>query len=240
MNCRLCRRDETLRNSHIIPEFFYRPMYDHKHRFFTISSSPAKKDLTHQKGVREYLLCDVCEALFSRNEKYFSELFFGGVIADYVDDGRHIHIKGINYSKTKLMFMSILWRMSVSSLPFFDAVDLGPHEDKLRTMLLAEDPGSAEAYGIMAVAPYFEGKHLGNFITKPDIARIKANRIYRCVMGGVLFLFYVPGRKTPPEIAPFMPSPIGTWCVRKEKIEDIKCLFHYTLEVGKGIHAREG
>ncbi|WP_414665133.1 hypothetical protein [Horticoccus sp. 23ND18S-11] len=240
MRCRLCQRDGTIRNSHIIPEFFYGPMYDEKHRFFTVSSNPVKKDLTFQKGMREYLLCDVCEGSFGKNEKYFSELFFGGVSAEYADDGRHIHIKGIDYPKTKLMFMSILWRMSVSSLPFFDSVDLGPHEEKFRTMLLAENPGSAESYGVMAVAPYFEGKHLGHFITKPDIARITANRVYRCVMGGVLFLFYVPGRKIPPAILPFMPSPAGTWRVRKEKIEDIKFLFHYTLELGKGIHAREG
>lgn len=214
-------------------------MYDEKHRFFTVSSDAHKKDLTHQKGAREYLLCDACEGRFSKNEKYFSELFFGGVSADYADDGRHIHIKGIDYAKTKLLFMSILWRMSVSSLPFFEAVDLGPHEEIIRLMLLADDPGSTESYGVMAVAPYFDEGHLGHFITKPDIARITANRIYRCVMGGVLFLFYVPGRKVPPEILPFLPSPCGTWCVRKEKIEDIKFLFQYTLKIGRGIHERE-
>lgn len=239
MRCRLCQCERTLRGSHVIPEFFYRSMYDDKHRFFTVSSDPGKKDLTHQKGVREPLLCDECEGRFSKSEKYFSELFFGGVVADFSDDGRHLRIKGIDYKRTKLMFMSVLWRMGISSHPFFRQVVLGPHEEKLRLMLFNDDPGPAESYGVMAVAPYLDGGHLGHFITSPDFARIHANRVYRCVLGGVLFLFHVPGRNLPAGIIEYFPDPRGTWCVRKEKIEKIKFLFHYALEVGRGIHQRE-
>ena len=156
------------------------------------------------------------------------------------DDGRHLLLRGLDYAKLKLMLLSVLWRMSVARLPFFQAVSLGPHEDRIRCMLLSEDPGPAEMYGVMAVAPYFDGQRLADFITPPDIARIHANRIYRCVLGGILFLFYVPGRHLPSQLLPFLPSPAGTWRVRKEKVEDIKFLFHYALELGKGINERQG
>ena len=32
MNCRLCGADRPLRKSHILPEFFYKPIYDSSHR----------------------------------------------------------------------------------------------------------------------------------------------------------------------------------------------------------------
>jgi len=39
--------------------------------------------------------------------------------------------------------------MAVSTLPDFREVELGPHEEKIRRMLIAGDPGSAEDYGCM-------------------------------------------------------------------------------------------
>ena len=240
MRCLLCRREATLRASHIVPEFFYRPMYDGKHRFFTVSSDPARKDQVNQKGVRESLLCDECEGRLARWEKYFSELLYGGALFEVCDDGRHLLLRTLDYAKLKLMLLSVLWRMSVTSLPFFKAVELGPHEEKIRQMLLADDPGPAELYGVMAVAPYFDGEHLGHLITPPDAARIHANRVYRCVLGGILFLFFVPGMRLPTELLPFLPSPAGRWRVRREKVESIDFLFDHTLKIGEGINAREG
>lgn len=37
-NCKLCLKEKELMFSHIIPEFFYEPMYDEKHRFMQIST----------------------------------------------------------------------------------------------------------------------------------------------------------------------------------------------------------
>ena len=57
--CRLCRRESNLRFSHILPEFFYLPMYDELHRTMSVSSD--EKEKLVQKGFREYLLCQECE-----------------------------------------------------------------------------------------------------------------------------------------------------------------------------------
>jgi len=32
MVCRLCQKEKPLVQSHVIPEFLYRPLYDEKHR----------------------------------------------------------------------------------------------------------------------------------------------------------------------------------------------------------------
>ena len=55
-NCKLCLNKSDLKNSHIIPEYFYKPMYDEKHRFFQVSIDPNEKNKFVQKGLRKYLL----------------------------------------------------------------------------------------------------------------------------------------------------------------------------------------
>ena len=215
-------------------------MYDEKHRFFTVSSNPGKKDLTHQKGAREHLLCKDCEERFARYEKYFSEAFFDGVSVDFRDDGQDLYIEGIDYQRTKLLFLSVLWRMSVSSLSFFRSVALGPHEERIRVMLLADDPGTQEQYGVTAVVPYSKREHLGHFVLPPDDVRVGANRVYRIVIGGILYLFHVPGKLLPQSVISRLLSPEGKWVFTRKQVEDLGFLFHDLMKIGEGINRREG
>src|SRR5437870_3517058 len=97
MNCALCQQVAELCDSHIVPEFFYKPLYDSKHRFFRISSSPEKHDTTLQKGLRERLLCQQCETRLSRYEGYFKRAFFDGGTGESIDDARYLRIRGLDY-----------------------------------------------------------------------------------------------------------------------------------------------
>src|SRR5207302_215044 len=181
-----------------------------------ISSNPEKRDATLQQGVRERLLCQQCETRFSRHEGYFKRAFFNGGIGESADDGRYLRLRGLDYKGIKLLFLSIVWRMGVSSLDLFREVKLGPHQEKLRTMLLKGDPGGPTDYGFLTIAPYLEGR-LGNWVTPPDAERVGANRLYRVVMGGVLFIFFVPGRGLSPPITGLFLQTDGRWMIRKEK-----------------------
>ena len=64
MNCRLCTLDRGLRNSHIIPESLYKPLYDKKHRAVHLTDFKGTNDYKKlkplQKGLREKLLCNEC------------------------------------------------------------------------------------------------------------------------------------------------------------------------------------
>lgn len=53
MNCAICKDNSDLKNSHIIPEFFYKPLYDEKHRINVIPLSQEQKRKYKQKGHRE-------------------------------------------------------------------------------------------------------------------------------------------------------------------------------------------
>ncbi len=67
--CRLCKKITQLKNSHILPEFFYQTIYDNKHRTIFDSSEKYSKARYQQKGIREPLLCENCEQQFSKYER---------------------------------------------------------------------------------------------------------------------------------------------------------------------------
>jgi len=72
MDCYLCKNETSIRNSHIIPEWMYKKVYDEKHRF----TNRANDDRTFfQKGFRKYLLCQKCESAFSKWEKVLQSLW---------------------------------------------------------------------------------------------------------------------------------------------------------------------
>jgi hypothetical protein len=237
MKCALCQQPAVLCDSHIIPEFFYKPLYDAKHRFSRVSSNLGRQDAMLQKGIREHLLCEKCETYLSRYEGYFKRAFLDGGIGEMAEDGRCLRIRGLDYKSIKLLFLSILWRMGVSSLKFFRQVKLGPHQEKLRMMLMMDDPGVPTDYGFLTVAPFLE-RQLGNWITPPDSECFGANRLYRIVMGGVLFIFFVPGRDLPSKITGLFLQADGHWIIVREKVENIEFLYRYVIEIGEAIHKR--
>lgn len=92
MTCRLCGSAETLRHSHIFPDFFIRSLQDNvvtgesgqtQPVSILLSTHPEIKGGQRQRGhwekragMKEYLLCSNCEEKFSTYELYFREFFY--------------------------------------------------------------------------------------------------------------------------------------------------------------------
>ena len=151
--CKLCYKRRCLQNSHIIPEFMYKYVYEvTDHRYHRVYIETGKKRI-EQKGLCEPLLCASCESHFSDLERRFS---LDIRIPDKVDSPT-LQLD-VDYTKVKLCLLSVLWRADVSSLDAFSAVTLGDkHENRLRDMLLKSDPGGEFDYGI-----------LGHIVLKPN------------------------------------------------------------------------
>lgn len=77
--CRLCNQEKSLIKSHIIPEFFYEGIYEHrKHRFRVLHSDPDKSLYWRQKGIYEKLLCNECDNhRLGTFDKYAREAVYG-------------------------------------------------------------------------------------------------------------------------------------------------------------------
>jgi hypothetical protein len=107
--CKLCRGQKELRNSHIIPEFLYRPLYDEKSRALELDGESGKQTV-FQKGLREPLLCDGCEGVLQRHEHYFSVLWFqASPLPDRVES-LWIERDDLDFERFLRFHLSILWR----------------------------------------------------------------------------------------------------------------------------------
>lgn len=196
--CALCKKEEELQLSHIIPEFMYGELYDAIHRYNFLSVASDIRDRIEQSGIREKLLCKSCEVKFSRYEGYAKSLFKSdvpGVNAKREKDV--LTVSGLDYRKFKLFLISLLWRSGVSSIRFFEEVQLGLHEERMRLMLLNDDPGSRDDYGCVIWGLNLEVGKIPGFMIQPQRLRIYQQNAYRFVLPGYMFVFFVSNKKIP-------------------------------------------
>lgn len=211
MNCKLCGNSSPLKKSHIVPEFVFKPLYDEKHRMHVLSVREPKPRPFRYKGLRERLLCGECEAKLSKYESYASTAFNGKDTETPLDNV--IIVKDIEYKQFKLFLLSILWRSSISSLEFFSEVSLGSHEDKVRRMILREDPGPSEKYGIILFALIDNNKIQADLIVQPSRARVYGQVNYRFIFGGFMWVFFVSKQPAPSEVKPLLFREDNTLCI---------------------------
>ena len=235
MTCRLCKRDAKLLQSHIIPEYFYKAVYENRpnRRFSLFSSLPtAGKPRILQKGLRERLLCCDCETKLSRFERYASLVFRGNAGVSWKREGDLVFLEGISYNEFKLFALSILWRAGISSLPIFSHVNLGPHQERIREMLLSENPGPSEKYPFLMNPVTMKGKLVTEFIIEPTEARVDGHRVYRFIFGGFAWLFVVSGHRPSFVIREVSLSEEGNMILAVTDLRELKFLKRFFRKLG--------
>jgi hypothetical protein len=105
-----------------------------------------------------------------------------------------------DYAKYKLFLLSLLWRSSISSRPFFNKVKLAASvEEDLRTRILGDQPGAPSEYPIFLFLPPLLPKPGGGrgFSTfymatmSPVTAKNDDWEIYKFIIEGVSMFFVV-------------------------------------------------
>jgi hypothetical protein len=197
--CALCGRFESLRDSHILPEFVYRPSYDASHTAIELDTRKGRRG-KRQKGFSERLFCAACEARFNRWETYFANVWLNPaktrrpnlLISDL------IQISGLDYEQFKLFHLSVVWRAGISKHPMFDNVRLGTQAQKLRFNLLESNPGTPRDYPFFGIAlrepkaqVFQDGMILG-----PEASRVSGHWVYTFIFGGVQWHYYGSGHHT--------------------------------------------
>ena len=187
--CRLCGSDDRpLRNSHIVPEFLYRPLYNDKGHMLAIRRPNGTRRARGllQKGVRQHLFCEPCEQHFNEHfEKPFLRQWTPSPLPDPWDvDG--VQALTVDYAPFKLFHLSVLFRAAVSSLAAYADVDIGPHEPVLRQRLLERNPGARLEYPIAGRAViHHRTRHIVPIITHASVCTIESHRYFSMVYGGV-------------------------------------------------------
>jgi hypothetical protein len=209
VKCALCKTEAPLKNSHIIPEFFYKNLYDEIHRLHVVSSDSGIPEAFRQKGVYEKLLCSDCEQKFSVWEKYAKESFGDGVGVKIEHKGKLFRFSNLDYHKFRLFLLSLLWRMGASGLDFFSLVELGDkHQEALRLALLKEDPLEPLQYSCLISAVSLNGEFHRSWISQPIHTKSDGRHCHCVVVNGLLLCFFVTSHS--------IPSAFSEVCINKK------------------------
>ncbi len=185
--CCLCHTPSLLKRSHIVTNSIFSFVRDKtmNNRFYEIGD---KTNIIIQDGPKEHLLCGKCEQKIGRYEKYYKEaihLSRHGI--EIIQDDKIAIIGNLDYNKIKLFLLSILWRMSISSLPQFANVSLANNEDVIRRMILEEKPGKNHEYPIAALIPLINGKMQEGWMCFPIIGDHPHGTVHYMIIGGILY-----------------------------------------------------
>jgi hypothetical protein len=195
--CRLCHRPESLRDSHIVPEFLYRPLRNEKQQMSGINGRGRLGRRLIQRGLSEHLLCEACEQLLSnRYETPFLRSWLEAPALPRRSEPGRTHSITVDYQSFKLFHLSVLFRASVSSLTSFAPVSLGPHEERLRERILRGEPGEDWEYPIAgSLVVHDRTKEVLHIVGMPRQYRLGPQRIYTFLYGGVDWQFGVSAHR---------------------------------------------
>lgn len=193
--CALCGEQAQLRRSHLIPELLHRPLYDEKNRMLMFEHA-ATSALLLQKGFRESLLCDSCEQRMHVYEDFFDKRWRRALPDPIPQQPFALQIE---YRRTKLFILSILWRVSVSKLEVYDKYSLGPHEERIRQMLLNDDPGTRFQYPVIggAILKPDDGHMLDSLMLAPIKLKVEGHWATRMIAAGVAWTVFTTSHSLP-------------------------------------------
>ena len=237
--CKFCEEPAELRQSHIIPEFVYRPLYDSKHRALEIPADSATGYL--QKGYRSPLLCNDCEQFFNdKFEKPFKRIFFDKAHLPKIAFRKRYKIDVADYSAVKLFLLSVLWRAGVCEEHPFEKVKLKSHESAIRLMLRDQDPGRSSDYPIFAYLGLLPDSHeVGPFVCQPyKMGEIEGAEVFVFVFGGCMWHFVLCRGRVPRPLVKHVLQESGLIVIRAVDVWSVPALNRYFVRHFRGAEAR--
>ena len=163
----------------------------------------------------KHILCLDCDNnRLGKLDRYASLTLYGGTekLLAYKTEPvglRHIYCAGLNYHKFKLFLLSVLWRASISERSIFQEVDLGPYEERIRRMILADDPGRQLQYPCLISSYVNNDEFPHDFVGQPSRGRTNGGYFYHFLIAGLVYTFFVTRRIVPDWLEQFAINPTG-------------------------------
>lgn len=132
--CRLCRYEQPLVKSHVIPEAFFRELREGDVSPILISNGPNRPPRRAPIGVYDQtILCSTCEGKFQSLDDYGIQILLKDVREKFRPlirkDAAWAHEGDVDQERVLRFLLAVLWRASVSTHGFYSKVKLGPHEE---------------------------------------------------------------------------------------------------------------
>lgn len=195
MICQLCRNDKKLIKAHIIPEGFFRQLRSERRAPEIHTNKEGEYPKRAPIGIYDTgILCAECDNRLAPWDNHAQQVLlqdFSEDLAIYYNQQKIVYrIADFDYKLLKLFFISLLWRASVSTHKFYQRISAGPFEQKLKEMILSEDPGPPLLFAVTlakfsdpavtgVLDPHrdkFEGINYCRFYLTGFVAYIKVDR----------------------------------------------------------------
>ena len=195
MTCNLCKKGKTLVKAPVFPEWLHKSMYQQKRWYTAISEKMTWTCGPRPEVICEELLCHECVQRVGEWEAYAHRVLDeGGESLTIQVGGTQFVISGLRYAPFKLFQMSLIWRASISRRPEVHRVNLGPHAERIRKMLIEASPGEKLKYGTILLFPYPSVQQvMRKTIDSPQRmpTKVYGHTAYHAIFGGLVWIFIV-------------------------------------------------
>ncbi len=229
MKCKFCGNETALIKAHVIPAGLFRRLQQGKEPLETITNKADEYTKKTPVGVYDNtIVCSKCESIWQEWDNYAQLL-----LADKPLNGRvRYHnnkricyiVDNYEYRKLKLFFISMVWRASVSSQPFFSKVSLGQFEDAAKKHIANNDPGDSEVFSV-TLAKF--DHHLAKSILDPHDDKYSDVNYLRFYLAGYIAYIKVDYKPTPMPFSQFAMAenrPLYIICRDFEKSKELKLM----------------
>ncbi len=202
MLCRGCGAEKKLIKVHIIPESFFRKMKCGGETIYRVTDA-FKNEWEHKKRIPigvydKTILCPECENRFQKIDDYGYRMLFEKEQKEIVIKNQKFYIiKNIDYKLTKLFFISLLWRASISSDECFCRVKLGAIEQVAKKHIWEENPGFPDDFSFRLYKFIPTGQGYEKAMLMPERVRFGPVNYYKFYLAGYILCIKADSRKTP-------------------------------------------
>ena len=206
-NCNLCKETKELqRVCHVIPDFFYREnnlFHEHHNLVYidlqTLLKTGEKKIISNKQKTGEYdlnKLCKGCDGnIIGGYESYTREFFYAeglpiGKELILTDKNGYIECSNVDYTKLKLLFLSILWRAALSNRPVFSEIKIDDNiSEELRKMILNGEPKKDTEFPVFFINTFFDKTISSDYLIQPIRMKVANEDGFMFAFGGMIVTF---------------------------------------------------
>lgn len=207
--CNLCNKTKELQQkSHVIPDFFYREnnLFHEHHNLVSIDlikflETGDKIVISNKQKSGEYDLykfCKDCDSqILGRYESYGREFLYSTELPKGKElivsmKNEYIECSNANYKKLKLLFLSILWRASLSDRPFFSEVSLDDEiMEEMRKMILCGDPKKDIEFPVFFMNTVSDPTISNDYIFYPIRMKVANENGFIFPLGGMIVTYTI-------------------------------------------------
>jgi len=198
--CRLCGDNQPLQNSHVLPEFAYKPIYDENHKGVVFDPLDPGRARKFQKGFSEPMLCRNCEqSLNDEYERGFKEFWFDDKPLAPLETQDSSMLQIPEAARFKLFHHSVLLRADLATRSGFSNVQLGDkHRRRIKEMIRSTDAGESHEYPIVctAIRNPEGGGIWWDFVSSPHKGKLWGHRFYLFTFGGCAWMYFVRSHRS--------------------------------------------